>query len=989
MAIDKNSKAYQALLNKWYSDDQISQMYNTASERGTTKGVTETVTPVNTPTPSGWPADWYANATERNMATGWAEFGNTQTATPIKQETEVKQPQTQGSTVTEIKQEWALKPKSQEYYNQTSQEAQNQIVANLNWYRQTNPEFFSDYESFKKNFSYDARNEEQKRTLDTWYGGYQKWMQLAWLPTTDLYTQYKDGQVSASELENLRVYSPEKYAELQSQINKWNIVAAYDDDKWMDTTPKSIQEMAYDMAVQTFNQFMSWDTSSWASNIFREYEDKMNDPEMLALSDKTTEIQEEIENIQADLDTIKKSVEEEYAGTWATRSKINAIISDRSYDLQLQLRTLNSEYNKYATQYNNRMNQYQTEFSMQIQEYQLAQQERTQKMNELWFAMDLMNFETNEQKQQREWDYRVKQQEYTNWNINSSDYQTRYKAALKSVENLLAQYPNIPMQRSAEQMAQDILKAIDNWSDLGAELTKINKMIQQKPEYKYLYNQTYNPDSPTQKASGLGKTFSLNGIDYVEYNDKIYTAEQFNSMFGWSTWGVATTNGGIEYEPKNVLELQGAVVDRKNSNKTWSYWGQCGKFVNNYLQSIGLDRLYWNSVASKTKTINTDKKDLANLAVWSVAVFDYSNTPWVSDNAKKYGHVWIVVEVDQDWQRVKLLESNLKWDEKVSTRWVTVNWNTLQGFFDPSKWSMGSNSTSWDSNGSFVSWSIEGVPLAYERAVKNLVPAALQNSDKEREALDKIITNSYKWGIDQSEIALTYMGFDIKDSANKQLAMDLVNTVRTLSTDTQEGIVQTISDLMNQGNYTKAIQTVENAVSQQAKNAWNYVSELSVKNTISKSNDLKNTISSLKDSPVWVVEWTMESWLGKYASKNAKNIQSKISLLEQSLDIKDKETAQRILPQLTDTPATFMTKLENLSNNAMLELNGWRTIYGLPSLTVDALNNYSNRVDLYKNGQATTSNNNIQDTNFYQKYANTASWPWSTITLSNWQKVTW
>jgi hypothetical protein len=36
------------------------------------------------------------------------------------------------------------------------------------------------------------------------------------------------------------------------------------------------------------------------------------------------------------------------------------------------------------------------------------------------------------------------------------------------------------------------------------------------------------------------------------------------------------------------------------------------------------------------------------------------------------------------------------------------------------------------------------VPLAYERAVKNLVPAALQNSDKEREALDKIITNSYK-----------------------------------------------------------------------------------------------------------------------------------------------------------------------------------------------------------------------------------------------------
>ena len=38
---------------------------------------------------------------------------------------------------------------------------------------------------------------------------------VAWIPVTDLYTQYKDGQVSMNELENLRVYDPTKYAELQ------------------------------------------------------------------------------------------------------------------------------------------------------------------------------------------------------------------------------------------------------------------------------------------------------------------------------------------------------------------------------------------------------------------------------------------------------------------------------------------------------------------------------------------------------------------------------------------------------------------------------------------------------------------------------------------------------------------------------------------------------------------------------------------------------
>jgi hypothetical protein len=73
--------------------------------------------------------------------------------------------------------------------------------------------------------------------------------------------------------------------------------------------------MAYEMAVQTFNKFMNGDSSSEASQYFRDYESKMNDPEMLALSDQCTEVQEQMENIQSDLDAIKKSVEEEYAGT--------------------------------------------------------------------------------------------------------------------------------------------------------------------------------------------------------------------------------------------------------------------------------------------------------------------------------------------------------------------------------------------------------------------------------------------------------------------------------------------------------------------------------------------------------------------------------------------------------------------------------------------------------------------------------------------------
>lgn len=635
---------------------------------------------------------WYYEQTPSNTPT---------TQTPeVKQE--VKQEETAGNTTPEIQQQGELKPLSQEYYNQTWDEAQSKIINNLNWYRQTNPELFSDYDTFKRNFSYDARNEEQKQTLDNWYNGYEKWMQLSSVPTTELYTQYKDGQVSVNDLENLRISNPTKYAELQNQINKGNIISAYDDDKWIDTTWMSLQDMAYQMAVQTFNKFMMWDGWSEASKYFADYKANMDSPEMLWLADQCTEIQEQMENIQSDLDSIKKQVEKEYEWTWASRSKINAIISDRSYELQLQLRTLNSEYNKYATQYNNRMNQYQNEFQMQLQEYQINQDARNQQMKELWFAMDLMNFETNEQKAQREWDYWVMQQEYTNWNINSKDYNTRYKAALNSVQNLLSQYEGIPMQRSAEQMAQDILTAIDNGSDLGAELTKINKQIQEKPEYKQIYNQTYGNGI----SWGIGKTYKIWDTEYVEYNGWLYTADQFNKMFGganwlsWATWNAKAYNQVDEralngnpmstwYEGKTLYDF---LNDSKNQKGKSG--GQCGKFVNDYLQSIWMtdaaNRYYDNELSTKLNSINTEVAKQ-----WTIAVFDYnhiSKSTW-----KNHWHVGIVTKVYPDWS-FDVRDSNYGSDEKIQTRHISANDSALKWFFDPSQPPIDRAGSGWENN---------------------------------------------------------------------------------------------------------------------------------------------------------------------------------------------------------------------------------------------------------------------------------------------------
>ena len=612
---------------------------------------------------------FYENQTDtsKNTVNQWIA-PRPETRQETIKETPIKQNETVVSTDTKNNQTNTLTPLSNSYYQQTSDEALNTIKNNLNQYRQTNPEYFTNYEDFKKNFSYDLRNDEQKNVLDTWYKWYEKGLELSATPVTDLYTQYQNGQISLNDLESLRVTDPTKYGELTAQINKGNIISAYDDDKG--TENLNIQEMAYQMVANMFNSYMSGDT--WVWNIFAEYEEKMNDPEMTALSDQCTEYQNEIDKLQDDIATMSKAVEKEYEGTWASRSKINAIIADRTYELQLQLRTANSNYNKVANQYNNRMQQYQQEYTMKIQEYQLNMQARNQQMNELGFAMDLMNFETNEQKQEREWNYWVKQQQYTNGDINSSDYSTRYKAALKSVENLLSQYEWIPMVRSAEQMAQDVLKAIDEWSDLGTELTKINKQIQQKPEYKQIYNATFGT---TGASSRIQDTMKIWDIEWVKYNGQRYTAEDFNKKF----------SGKISYTPVSPETMSTWLENFKKKMQslvaTWwairKWW--CWEPVNDYLKSIWSDVQYDNELSTKLNSITP----WAWPKVWSIAIWDGST--FNSPAAKEHGHVGIVTAIDEKNWKITVLESN--WQAHSMGMWYgTYNMANVTWYFDPTAW---------------------------------------------------------------------------------------------------------------------------------------------------------------------------------------------------------------------------------------------------------------------------------------------------------------
>ena len=90
------------------------------------------------------------NTPSKTQTTTQTTIENNKPTTPVQGTTQ-NQWENQGTTVTEVKQEWALKPLSQDYYNQTSSNALDVIKNNLNSYKQSNPEYFNNYEDYKKN----------------------------------------------------------------------------------------------------------------------------------------------------------------------------------------------------------------------------------------------------------------------------------------------------------------------------------------------------------------------------------------------------------------------------------------------------------------------------------------------------------------------------------------------------------------------------------------------------------------------------------------------------------------------------------------------------------------------------------------------------------------------------------------------------------------------------------------------------------------------
>ena len=110
-------------------------------------------------------------------------------------------------------------------------------------------------------------------------------------------------------------------------------------------------------------------------------------------------------------------------------------------------------------------------------------------------------------------------------------------------------------------------------------------------------------------------------------------------------------------------------VENGKAKDVWG--GQCLHFENDYLESMGIARLFTDPITDKEKSINSDVPK-----VWSVVIMN-------SESAPEYGHVWIVVGYKDG--KISILQSNKKGEEHVFTSSKSIDDSNILWYFDPTK----------------------------------------------------------------------------------------------------------------------------------------------------------------------------------------------------------------------------------------------------------------------------------------------------------------
>lgn len=814
-------------------------------------------------------------------------------------------------------------------------------------------------------------------------------------PLDSQLTDYKNGKISSQDLDKLKSTNPDGYNQLMNKVNDeqnkeinslnmqtYNSLAT---DQKLPSSQEILQNQAGNQGMDTqLKSFLqAQDTlSKDGQKYLEEYQKAITAPEVLEQTQQLNKTTAQIDEVNVSIETVAEEYKQRLTGK-VDSATLNAIIADKTYKLVQQRNGLVREATRLTNSINSvkqnakdkldawlQMNQLQRQsLQDQLQTFTLGynifkdQQDRDDRfrMVEYQFNLDMQSkaMDIANKKEFAKWE-----KSFVEGNIEG-DSQERRTYITNQVKDVLKQYEWLPVYRSVDQISSDIEKVmqVKVWQGMSvaeafwqALTENLIQPIQSKPEFRY-WVANKNGIDLNVKPTSLGDGF-------ISMPD---------GKWGWSI---------ISKSQMQPIQTDGA-YQQKALSRLWALqngqdYGQCGKFVNDYLQSLGGERVFGDSFDGKKQLINSNSPSVGAVAIMA------------SKTSPSYGHVWIVTKVDGE--NIYITDANYKSDGKVLKDHI-VKASSITGYYVPSSarsqtpQATGNLSPSQQaaadkylSTGAYdeKAWEKMGLTVemvnAYKQKndkfetdndFKNLSQLARKYagwatlSKDEWAALDATLKQNLKSWMDKDAAVYSAIWFNVKEIT--PFAKNLLDKMGAMEEWDRKGtFLASLAEKINSGNYAGAVSDVESRVYKGIKQdlGKDYLSEAVARATSQASLEYiadYNTLVKMHGSPVWPIRGWIESLKGKFKDDATQkiatkllNINAKIRSELSGVAVTEAESKyiDDLLPSITDKPTQAINKLQNFSQEALRKVNSQRS-GKLPLLTTEQLLFPEKKVSLY------------------------------------------
>ena len=622
-------------------------------------GSTEII-PWNTKTQQG--TAWWA--------TGLSADGKTYTFlpwyTPIYPEWE-----TASDKSTAIANQWKLQQKSTTLsYQEDTPERYEQIVGNLERIYVSNPEYFTDRTTFDANFQLDQRSIGQQQKMVEWF--YAKKKQER---DYDAISGLTDGQSIYDAIQNWKLtndqldllkWTPQYNDYLSITQDKLNLATINNDPSmfFINSMPETLEDLRAEIMATIENMT---DYNMW------EYMLSLYDwPEYEQVRDNVYNATRVAKERQAEYDSIDSNVRNRLEWTWATKAYINAVIAREQNDLVPWLTMAYAQLQAEQTNYQLRHQSLQDKYASYVDQANYEVQKYNAQINAfqtMWNTYkDVAQYDWNYKQQVRLYEL---QESYNNPMLDSSDPDEAKRALKQALQSYYDTYWPI-IKRDINQVMEDVYAyAKKNNVSLAEALQKdFVDQLKAKPEYKELQKQyLYGREYLYQKAWTATKSSSSSSSSKSEG-----TVSGATWITPSASWWSQTSEANPTWE--DLASVQSTLEKFINTKEysEWEYGGQCGHYVNQYLNELG----FWlnnikDSIEDKVALINDDTPEIG-----SILVMDSSKAP-------ENGHVAIVVGYNQATWKLIVQDSNRSSDWTIKLHEIDPTYPKIRGYINPAK----------------------------------------------------------------------------------------------------------------------------------------------------------------------------------------------------------------------------------------------------------------------------------------------------------------